>query len=79
MNETRYAVRVSIGLTGKSYPDLDSAKLDAQGFLLSRSAEKKAEVVLLDPRVIGGVGPAVWVVTRKSRGGPLTWREIASE
>lgn len=79
MGETRYAIRTSIGLLGKSYPDLDSAKLDAQGFLLSRSREKKAEVVPLMQDVIGGVGPAVCVVTRKKPGGPLTWRDIETE
>lgn len=79
MSETRYAVRASIGLLGKSYPDLESAKLDAQGFLLSRSREKKAEVVTLVQGVIGGVGPAVCVVTRKKPGGPLSWRNVNPE
>jgi hypothetical protein len=47
--------------------------------LLSRSAEKRAEVVPLVPGAVGGIGPAILVGKRSTRGGPIKWTEQATK
>jgi hypothetical protein len=68
----RFCVRLSGRVLITTYPDVDSAKKAAQGHLLSRRNDTKAEVLPIIPNVIGGLGEPLWSV-KKSRTGKLTW------
>lgn len=71
---THYFVRVQNSLIGDAHESLDEAKKAAQGFLLSRSREKRAEVVPYVPGAFGGVG-AIVAQAIKNNKGKIIWRE----
>jgi hypothetical protein len=70
-------IKAEGSLRGYPLKDLENAKKEANGYLLSRSAVKLVEIVARTD----GTPPAGWPVvmraTRKTRGGPITFTEIA--
>ena len=69
-----FVIRLGKSVQMKRYETLEEAKLDAQGMLLSRSAERKAEILPIVQDRLGGLGDPIATVSRSRRGGPITWK-----